>query len=143
MPEKLALGLDQFVGSGSAALARREEPSGLLQWVDRRPSAFPAGLLRSGQAAYGHPLPPSARANISDGWVEDRSLSRCGSFEAASGSGRLVRAAGPDGDIPLEIRLYRPRARQSLAAERLCSLVGGQDRDGRVEVVGEASSVLG
>lgn len=41
--------------------------------------------------------------------------------------GRLVRAAGPDGDVPVEIRLYRPRARQSPAAERLWSLVARQE----------------
>ena len=40
--------------------------------------------------------------------------------------GRLMRAAGPDGDVPVEIRLYRSRARQSLAAERLWSLVTGE-----------------
>ena len=57
--------------------------------------------------------------------------------------GRLVRAADPDGDIAVEIRLYRPRARQSPAAERLWSLVAGHDRDGRVEVVDETSSVPG
>lgn len=36
---------------------------------------------------------------------------------------RLVRAAGPSSDIPVEIRLYRSRARQSPAGERLWSLV--------------------
>lgn len=41
--------------------------------------------------------------------------------------GRLVRAADPDGDIPVEIRLYRSRARQSPAAERLWSLVAPPD----------------
>lgn len=40
--------------------------------------------------------------------------------------GRLVRAAGTDSDIPIEIRLYQPRARQSSAAERLWALVSSQ-----------------
>ncbi|AWN42899.1 LysR family transcriptional regulator [Methylobacterium durans] len=43
--------------------------------------------------------------------------------------GRLVRAAGAENDIPIEIRLYRPRARQSPAAERLWALVAGRDWD--------------
>lgn len=43
--------------------------------------------------------------------------------------GRLVRAAGSDGDVPVEIRLYRPRARQSPAAERLWSLVASPEAD--------------
>lgn len=43
--------------------------------------------------------------------------------------GRLVRASGPENDIPVEIRLYRPRARQSPAAERLWSLVANLDED--------------
>ena len=38
--------------------------------------------------------------------------------------GSLARAAGPEADIPVEIRLYRPRARQSPAAERLWALAG-------------------
>jgi DNA-binding transcriptional LysR family regulator len=37
--------------------------------------------------------------------------------------GRLVRAAPPDWDIPTEIRLVRPHARQNPAAEALWSLV--------------------
>ncbi|MER2265256.1 LysR family transcriptional regulator [Methylobacterium oxalidis] len=41
--------------------------------------------------------------------------------------GRLMRAAGEEDDIPIAIRLYRPRARQSPAAERLWSLVAGRD----------------
>ncbi|MBP0579400.1 LysR family transcriptional regulator [Labrys sp. LIt4] len=44
--------------------------------------------------------------------------------------GRLVRAASAENDIPIEIRLYRPRARQSPAAERLWALVAGRDWDG-------------
>ena len=43
--------------------------------------------------------------------------------------GRLVRAASAATDIPIEIRLYRPRARQSPAAERLWALVAGRDWD--------------
>lgn len=43
--------------------------------------------------------------------------------------GRLVRAAEPGSDIPVEIRLYRPRARQSPAAERLWSLVSSPEQD--------------
>jgi DNA-binding transcriptional LysR family regulator len=38
-------------------------------------------------------------------------------------TGRLVRAAPPDWDIPMEIRLVRPQARQNPAAEALWSLV--------------------
>lgn len=44
--------------------------------------------------------------------------------EADLASGRLVRMAGEDWDIPVEIRLFRPRARQSPAAEAFWSLVG-------------------
>ncbi len=33
-------------------------------------------------------------------------------------SGVLVRAGGPDWDVPIEIGLFRPAARQSAAAER-------------------------
>lgn len=43
--------------------------------------------------------------------------------------GRLVRAAGPDDDVPVEIRLYRARARQSPAAERLWSFVASAEKD--------------
>lgn len=43
--------------------------------------------------------------------------------------GRLVRAAGPSSDIPVEIRLYRSRARQSPAGERLWSLVASRRED--------------
>lgn len=38
-------------------------------------------------------------------------------------AGRLERAGGPEWDIPMEIRLIRPRARQSPAAEALWSLL--------------------
>ncbi|MDR7037491.1 DNA-binding transcriptional LysR family regulator [Methylobacterium sp. BE186] len=51
--------------------------------------------------------------------------------------GRLVRAGASGGDIPVEIRLYRPRARQSPAAERLWSLVAGRDREARDEAAPE------
>ncbi|WP_336488989.1 LysR family transcriptional regulator [Methylobacterium nigriterrae] len=37
--------------------------------------------------------------------------------------GSLVRAASADGDVPIEIRLYRPRARQSPPAERLWAAI--------------------
>lgn len=53
--------------------------------------------------------------------------------------GRLMRAGGADGDIPIEIRLYRPRARQSPAAERLWSLVAGRDWDAQAGSVGSLS----
>ena len=36
-------------------------------------------------------------------------------------SGKLVRAAPPEQDVPIEIRLWRPRARQAPAAEQLWS----------------------
>ncbi|KQP29716.1 LysR family transcriptional regulator [Methylobacterium sp. Leaf104] len=39
--------------------------------------------------------------------------------------GTLVRAAGPERDIAIEIRLYRARARQSPPAERLWAAVAG------------------
>ena len=32
-------------------------------------------------------------------------------------AGRLMRAASKESDVPVEIRLWRPKARQSLAAE--------------------------
>ncbi|WP_084421725.1 LysR family transcriptional regulator [Henriciella litoralis] len=38
-------------------------------------------------------------------------------------SGTLLRAGSPDQDVPIEIRLWRPRARQSPAAEALWSKV--------------------
>lgn len=38
-------------------------------------------------------------------------------------AGALVRAGGPEWDVPIAIRLYRPRARQSEAAERFWSVV--------------------
>lgn len=38
-------------------------------------------------------------------------------------SGRLVRAGAPDDDVPIEIRLWRPKARQSAAAEALWSRI--------------------
>lgn len=38
-------------------------------------------------------------------------------------AGTLVRAAGPDWGIPIEIRLFRPRSRQSLAAEAFWTVV--------------------
>lgn len=38
-------------------------------------------------------------------------------------AGELVRAGGPEWDVPIGIRLYRPRARQSPAAERFWSMV--------------------
>lgn len=44
-------------------------------------------------------------------------------------SGRLVRAATPDNDVPIEIRLWRPRARQSPAAEALWTRVLKAHRD--------------
>lgn len=47
--------------------------------------------------------------------------------------GRLVRAAGPASDIPVEIRPYRPRARQSPAAEHLWSLVINSDQGEQAE----------
>ena len=37
--------------------------------------------------------------------------------------GTLVRAGPPERDVPIEIRLYRPRARQSPPAERLWTAV--------------------
>jgi DNA-binding transcriptional LysR family regulator len=47
--------------------------------------------------------------------------------------GRLCRVAGEDADIAIEIKLYRPRARQSPAAERLWTLVAGRERDAVIE----------
>lgn len=41
--------------------------------------------------------------------------------EADLASGRLVRAGGPGDEVPIEIRLWRPKARQSPAAEALWS----------------------
>jgi DNA-binding transcriptional LysR family regulator len=52
--------------------------------------------------------------------------------------GRLVRAADANGDIPIEIRLYRPRARQSPTAERFWVLVAGCDQNRRLEEDSEA-----
>lgn len=43
--------------------------------------------------------------------------------EADLATGQLVRMGGEDWDIPVEIRLFRPRARQSPAAEAFWSLV--------------------
>ena len=40
-------------------------------------------------------------------------------------SGELVRAGSVEWDIPIEIHLYRSRARQSAAAERFWSHIGG------------------
>ena len=40
-------------------------------------------------------------------------------------AGRLVRAGPEDWDIPIEIRLFRPRAPQSAAAEKFWSIVEG------------------
>jgi LysR family transcriptional regulator, hypochlorite-specific transcription factor HypT len=37
--------------------------------------------------------------------------------------GRLVRAGGSDWEIPVAVRLFRPAARQSLAAERFWGLI--------------------
>lgn len=42
--------------------------------------------------------------------------------------GRLVRAGGADWEIPLDLRLYRPRARQAPAAEAFWARVGESDR---------------
>jgi len=41
--------------------------------------------------------------------------------------GRLLHAAGAESEIPIEIRLYRPRARQGSAAERFWALMTGQE----------------
>lgn len=38
-------------------------------------------------------------------------------------SGRLARAGGPEWDVPIEIRLYRPRARRTPAIERFWSMI--------------------
>lgn len=43
--------------------------------------------------------------------------------EADLANGRLLRMGGEDWDIPVEIRLFRPRARQSPAAEAFWSLI--------------------
>tara|TARA_R100000935_G_C2840985_1_gene170967 strand:- start:5322 stop:6209 length:888 start_codon:yes stop_codon:yes gene_type:complete len=43
-------------------------------------------------------------------------------------SGRLVRAGGPEHETPIEIRLWRPKARQAPAAEQLWSKVLKQQK---------------
>jgi len=50
-----------------------------------------------------------------------RSNAKCGLRHVASVfvAGKLVRAGDADCDIPLHIRLFRPRSRLSRAAERL------------------------
>lgn len=45
-------------------------------------------------------------------------------------SGRLVRAGVPEDEVAIEIRLWRPKARQSPAAEALWSRVLGRTREG-------------
>lgn len=50
--------------------------------------------------------------------------------DADLAAGRLVRAGGPDWDVRAEIRLYRPRARQSAAAEAFWNRLSIIVRDG-------------
>lgn len=53
-------------------------------------------------------------------------------------AGRLIRIGAPDDEIMIEIHLFRPRARQSQAAERFWQRVQEQER--QVEKKAQSSS---
>lgn len=85
-----------------------------------------AAWAAAGKAPPPHPIFASHLASVLTAMAKDGrgiAWSALSLVEDDLATGRLVRAGAPADNVPIEIRLWRPRARQSPAAEALWSRV--------------------
>ena len=85
-----------------------------------------AAWAAEGRAAPSHPIFASHLAGVLTAMARDRrgiAWTALSLVEDDIAAGRLVRAAGTEHDVPIQIRLWRPRARQAPAAEQFWSRV--------------------
>ncbi|NUB07891.1 LysR family transcriptional regulator [Azospirillum sp. Vi22] len=118
-----------LVGGGAALPHLAYSPeSGMGRIVTAARGGFPAPLALD--TVFTSHLAAVLRTLARDGrgvaWLPDSLIGE------DLAQGRLVRAGGTGWEIPVEVRLYRPRARQSPAAEAFWALAAEQaPQDGR------------
>ena len=118
-----------LAGGGAALPHLAYSPeSGMGRIVTAARGGFPAPLALD--TVFTSHLAAVLRALARDGrgaaWLPDSLIGE------DMAQGRLVRAGGAGWEIPVEVRLYRPRARQSPAAEAFWALAAEQaPQDGR------------
>jgi LysR family transcriptional regulator, hypochlorite-specific transcription factor HypT len=132
----IRLGSDHLVPVMSPDLARRFELAAAPQLAFTAESGMgrilTAAWLSSGRNPPQHPIFTSHLAGVLTAMARD---GRGAAWTALSlvvddlAAGRLVHAGTPEDDIPIEIRLWRPKARQAPAAERFWTKI--TQRSGR------------
>lgn len=127
----IQLGDDHLIPVMSPSLAQRFELDDAPQLAFTAESGMgrilTAAWLSCGRTPARHPIFTSHVASVLAAMARD---GRGATWTAHSlvaddlASGRLVHAGAPDDDIPIEIRLWRPKARQSPAAEQFWASIG-------------------